>query len=66
MNVYEDEGTICKLKILKHGTNEHDVTVDIQLDVANDIYEAQYGNIYIMYNKLPQCIVVIYIIYNRC
>ena len=45
MNVYEDEVITHKLKILKHGTNEDTVTVYIQVDVANDIYEAQYGNI---------------------
>ena len=44
INVYEDEGIIHKLLIIKHGNNEQNVTLHIQVDQTHQPFEAISGN----------------------
>ena len=48
IEVYEDEGIIHRLKILKHGTNEQSVILHVQVDLKNELYEAINGKLNII------------------
>ena len=44
LNVYEDEGIVRELQIIKHGINEHIITLQVQVDQTNEHFEATSGN----------------------
>ena len=44
ISVYEDEGIIHKLLIIKSGNNEQTVTLHVQVDQTNQQFEATSGN----------------------
>ena len=44
--VYEDEGIIYDLQIIKQGRNEHNISLQVQVDQTNERFEARSGKIY--------------------
>ena len=43
MSVFEDQGNITTLSIIKTGNNEHNITVGVEVMVTNTTNEAKNG-----------------------
>lgn len=43
MNVYEDEGTVHSLSIIKNGSNEVNVSLEVIVVEKHDYFEAERG-----------------------
>lgn len=45
LNVYEDEGTVDSLSIIKNGSSEVDVSLEVVVVTKHDFFEAERGKI---------------------